>query len=278
MSSSFSNLRDQYLGVVAEEALDVAKEGTRRVFGNIFANKPAELPPPRQVPPPPPDYQPQLPPMDASSQPPPPQAQPIYYPPPPPQYGGYPPAYPQYPNYGQYASALPPAYMPPPLPMAEKIDEDSLRNMARWQASVDLKYVQAITGFVRSAVGNMAAANSMVKLVERYEDGDQTLSSEDVEMAERMRKAVDKRREIEASGNTVLEDEDMRNIYEEIIFREMKNKNDRGELQLQSSSSFRYNYLALSLLAIGETGKEVIFDKVKGVVSGAKNKFQPKKK
>ncbi len=64
----------------------------------------------------------------------------------------------------------------------------------------------------------------------------------------------------------------MRTIYEEIIFHQMREQNQRGELQMQSEREFFWNLTLITLAEIGGAGKEAIAEKVTGAV----RKFKPK--
>lgn len=263
--NQFQNLRDQWLGAVAQDTLDTAKTA----FSKILAEKPAELPPPSTPPTPPEAYQAPTP-ISHAPVPPPntvaveqlPRQAPM-----PPMY-----AYPPQPMYG-----MPTPYMPPPPPPRYKVDEEKMRSMAKWKATVNLKYVETAGRFARSLVGALAATNAMVEMVERAEKLDTTLTQEELAMIPTMRKAVEKRRTIEQSKTHILSDDDMRNIYEELIFQEMWDLNERGELRLEDPRDFLKNYILLTGAEIVESGKEVIVEKISGAVGSVKNKFSKKK-
>ncbi len=265
--SGFPNLRQQYLGMAVQDTYNAAKEvvseASNRAFGSIFNEKPAELPPPRTVPEPPEGFQPPV------MSPPPP------YNPIPDQSQAYPGYYP-YPHSPQSQFGLP-AYMPPPPPPRYKVDEAKMRSMAKWKATLNLKYVETISNFARTLVGSLAASNAMVELLERFDRDDATLTDQDRELIPNIRKAVEKRRSIERAKTKILNDDDMRNIYEELIFQDMWDKNERGELRLEDPNDFLRNYVILTGAEILESGKDVIIDKVTGVASNLKNKFSKKK-
>lgn len=265
--SGFPNLRQQYLGMAVQDTYDAAKEAAKevsnRAFGNIFGEKPAELPPPRTVPEPPEGYQP-------PTAPPPPPYNPVHDHPQ--NYPGY---YP-YPQSPQSQFGLP-AYMPPPPPPRYKVDEDKMRSMAKWKATLNLKYVETGSNFARTLVGSLAATNAVVELVSRFDRNDATLTEDEKALIPTMRKAVEKRRSIEQAKTKILSDDDMRSIYEELIFQDMWDKNERGELRLEDPNDFLRNYMILTGAEILESGKDVIIDKVTGVAGNLKNKLSKKK-
>jgi hypothetical protein len=267
----FSNLKDQYVGGV----LKSVGEAAQRSFKDIFAQKPAEPPLPRNSP------------VDKEEsdgfdqeQ----EAQPQYRQPPPsyqapPQYGQ--------PNWQYYQQPPPyqPAqnwhYPPPPMPAPAapryKIDEPFLRNMAKLQAATHIKYLTMYGGFARSIVGALAASNAMVLMAERADADESTLTDEEKEMANTCRRAVEKRRRIESSGTKVLTDTELREIYEELIFQDMWDKNERGELNLQSPDSFFRTMFLLTSVEILDAGKEVIGERISGTYKKATQFLSGKK-
>jgi hypothetical protein len=276
----FSNLKDQYVGGVLKTVSDTAQ----RSFKDIFASKPAEPPLPRSIPhdeeenggfedghenrPP---YQPY-------------QANPQYRQPPPqyqapPQYGQ--PNWQYYQQPPQYQPSqnwhYPPPPMPAPVAPRYKIDEPFLRNMAKLQAATHIKYLTMYTGFARSVVGSLAASNAMVAMVERADADAGTMTDEEKEIALTCRRAVEKRRQIEASGTKILSDSELREIYEELIFQDMWDKHERGELTLQSPDSFFKTMLVLTSVEILDAGKEVIGERIAGTYKKA-TKFLSGKK
>lgn len=236
----FDHLKDKYLGIVANDAAQVAATATKRMFEQAIGDKPAEGPRTRT--------NDALPLREDVSEP-----------------AGYS-APPSVPTYSSVPSVPLTPYVPSAPTPFYQVDEDKLRSMARWKASVNLKYVETITRFARDIVGSMAANDAMVEMVERLERNDNSLSPEEVDMAEGMKKAVDKRRKIERTDSVILSDAEMRSIYEEIIFNQMREQNRRGELQLQSEKEFFWNLMLITMAEIGGAGKEVIAEKVSGAV------------
>lgn len=262
--TAFQNLRDQYLGHVVSEVADATYEATKNAFHDVFEELPAELPPPRTPPPPPPDY------GQYSQSPPPPQSQAGMYP----QQHYSPPYSPPY-QSPQQQPVFGTPYMPPPPPPRYKIDEEKMRSMAKWKATLNLKYIETFGSFARSMLGSLAATNSMVELVERCDQNDSALTPEQLALSPTIRKAVEQRRAIERGKTKIISDEDMRSIYEELIFQEMWDQNERGELRLEDPNDFFRNYLILTAAEILESGKEVIGDKISSAYGVIKNKFLP---
>ncbi len=246
----FDNLKDKYLGLVANDAAQVAATATKRMFEQAMADKPAEAPRERDL------YASPFP-QAGYAEPTPPPVMPTVQP-------FSPPA----PNYSVPLSP----YVPPAPMMPHQVEETKLRAMAKWKATVNLRYVETITRFTRDVLGSMAASDLMVEMVERLERKDEALTSEDIALAEDMKKAVERRRKIEHTQGTVLNDSEIITIYEEIIFHKMREQNLRGELQLQDPNEFFWHLTLMTLAEIGTAGKEVIAEKV----SGAVRKFKPK--
>lgn len=242
----FDNLKDRYLGLVANDAAQVAATATKRMFEQAMAEKPAEAPRERDLyasPFPQAGYAEPMPPPVSLAQPP-------------------------LPNYSVPLSP----YVPPAPMMPHQVEETKLRMMAKWKATVNLRYVETITRFTRDVLGSMAASELMVEMVERLERKDETLTTEDIALAEDMKKAVERRRRIEHTRGTVLNDAEIITIYEETIFHKMREQNLRGDLQLQDPNEFFFHLTLMTLAEIGTAGREVIAEKV----SGAVRKFKPK--
>lgn len=269
----FSNLRQQYVGGVLQNVA----EGASRAFKDIFAQKPAEVPLPRNNPEPEePDgygeeYEDDY--KAASQQHPhpgPPQNFPPHYqnpprhlpPPPRPPY--------QNPQFGT-------PYMPTPTPPRYKVDEEFLRKMAKLQAATNMKYIETYGRFARNVVSNMAASNAMVEMVKRADEKDKSLTPDDLIMVETVRRAVTKRKAIETAKAKVLTDEELREIYEELIFQDMYDKNERGDLTLQTPHSFAISLLLLTTAEVVESGKDVIGDRISGGYKKLTGKFSRKK-
>lgn len=274
---SLSNLWDKYAETAGETVVKDLYQEAKTGFTNIIGNHPAELPPPRTIPTPTPIVE-----------------SPIQVTLPEPQVNtnngaGYHQQNHNYPHqnqsfqsyptqqYQQQFQPLPGAYMPPPPPPRYKIDEEKLRQMAKWKATLNLKYVETASNFARNLLGGLAATNAMVEMVERADKKDASLKAEELEMIPTMRKAVEKRRAIERGKTKILSDDDMRQIYEELIFQDMWDKNERGELRLEDPNDFLRNYMILTGAEILESGKDVIIDKVSVVAGSIKNKFSGKK-
>lgn len=276
-----SNLWDKYAEAAGETVAKDLYQEAKTGFSNIIGNHPAELPPPRTIPTPVPAVespiqvtQPQTPANNGAGY----NQQNHNYPYQNQSFQTYPTQqYYQTQQYQQPYQPLPGAYMPSPPPPRYKIDEDKLRQMAKWNATLNLKYVETASNFARNLLGGMAATNAMVEMVERADRNDKTLKPEELEMIPNLRKAVEKRRVIERGKTKILSDDDMRQIYEELIFQDMWDKNERGELRLEDPNHFLKNYIFLTGAEILESGKDVIIDKVSSVAGTLKNKFSGKK-
>lgn len=219
------NIAEQYQQLLSTgQAVRQTVQGAQNVYRNAFAQKPARMPPPRNNP-----------------------------------YAGQYYDDPEGEEAGQEHSVP----MRPPQP-TYKVDEAHLRKRARLTAATHMKYLESLTRFTRTLVGGMAASNAMVELVQRLEAGDETLQGEELDMAKSMRKAVEQRRSIEEARVKILSDDEMREIYEESLFIDLKDQNDKGELERLNPNKFLIDYTILSLAEIAESGKEVIGEKVSG--------------
>ncbi|WP_028668844.1 hypothetical protein [Runella zeae] len=236
----FPDLKQKYLGIIANDAAQAAANATKRMFEGSLAQKRAELP--SQTPP-----RADALPFQASSTPSPDTV---------------------------VANPLLAPYLPPAPVVKPQVEEEKLRSMAKWKATVNLKYVETISRFARDVLGGMAASDLMVEMVERLESNDAALSEHDREMAQGMQKAVERRRKIEKAKSAILSDLEVIAIYEEIIFQQMREQNLRGELQLQSPNEFFWSLTLITVAEIGSAGKEVIAEKMSGAVA----KFKPKPK
>lgn len=236
----FPDLKQKYLGIIANDAAQAAANATKRMFEGSLAQKRAELP--SQTPP-----RAETLPFQAPSTPSPDTV---------------------------VANPLLAPYLPPAPVVKPQVEEEKLRSMAKWKATVNLKYVETISRFARDVLGGMAASDLMVEMVERLESNDAALSEHDREMAQGMHKAVDRRRKIEKAKSAILSDLEVIAIYEEIIFQQMREQNLRGELQLQSPNEFFWSLTLITVAEIGSAGKEVIAEKMSGAVA----KFKPKPK
>ena len=249
--TSYPNIRDRYFAV---DEIVQATQQAGRAFERVIADKPAEQPIDRHGMPQQ-NYNPALQYQQTEQNP---QVQQI-------QPQGY-----------QQSPFVPPSmqpYIPPPPAPRYKVDEEFLRKMARLKASTNLKYLQTVSRFARNIVGNMAASNAMVELVEKQEQGLQ-LTVEEHEMAVTVHKAVVQRRKIERTDAKILTDDEMREIYEELIFQDMYDQNERGVLELQNPKDFLWNYGILTLAEIAENGKEVIGDRVSGAFKTVSKKLK----
>lgn len=242
----FPDLKQKYLGIIANDAAQAAANAAKRMFEGSLAQKRADLP--SQMPP-----RADALPFQASST---------------PTTHQLPPPDTAVPN------PLLAPYLPPAPVVKPQVEEEKLRSMAKWKATVNLKYVETISRFARDVLGGMAASDLMVEMVERLESNDANLSEYDREMAQGMQKAVDRRRKIEKAKSAILSDTEVITIYEEIIFQQMREQNLRGELQLQSPNEFFWNLTLITVAEIGSAGKEVIAEKMSGAVA----KFKPKPK
>jgi hypothetical protein len=244
--TAYSNVRDRYFAV---DELVQATQQAGRAFERVLADKPAEPPIARHV----------TPQENANPE----------------QQATYPPS--QMSPQGQVSPPfVPPSmqpYLPPPPTPRYKVDEAFLRKMARLKASTNLKYLATISRFARNIVGNMAASNAMVELVEKYEKGFK-MTEEELEMVGTVQKAVTQRRKIESTDAKILTDEEMREIYEELLFQEMYDHNERGVLELQNPKDFIWSYTLLTLAEIAENGREVIGDRVSGAFKSVSKKFK----
>lgn len=238
-----ADLKQKYLGIVANDAANVAANATKRMFEGALNQKRADIQPHARV-----------------------DSLPLQNPSPIPQTAPSPDT--------SVANPLLAPYLPAAPVVKPQVEEEKLRSMAKWKATVNLKYVETISRFARDVLGGMAASDLMVEMVERLESNDANLSEYDREMAQGMQKAVERRRKIEKAKSAILSDLEVIDIYEEIIFHQMREQNLRGELQLQSPNEFFWSLTLITVAEIGSAGKEVIAEKMSGAVA----KFKPKPK
>ena len=238
-----ADLKQKYLGIVANDAANVAANATKRMFEGALNQKRADIQPQTRV-----------------------DSLPLQNPSPSPQTTPSPDT--------AVATPLLAPYLPAAPVGKPQVEEEKLRSMAKWKATVNLKYVETISRFARDVLGGMAASDLMVEMVERLESNDTNLSDYDHEMAQGMLKAVERRRKIEKAKSAILSDTEVITIYEEIIFQQMREQNLRGELQLQSPNEFFWNLTLITVAEIGSAGKEVIAEKMSSAVA----KFKPKPK
>lgn len=143
---------------------------------------------------------------------------------------------------------------------------ETLKSAAKHKTIIDFKYLELIGKTGKAIFGRASVSDTVQSLIIRLDQGDPMLNEDEIKIAKKAKKAIAHRNKIQNIKFQPLEDVELRELYQILMFDEMSEQNEMGTLKLQTTSDLFRTMIFMMGVSIAEVSGSPISDKFGDIV------------